>query len=185
MNPNPGGTLSQTVAGYIKSVWSGFESATRSLKTALPYLLNVRSGELKKEVTEQYPDPVSSRGADELPARSRGLLFNDIERCTGCGECAKVCPTRCISVETEPGASSSKIWVSVFDVDFSTCTFCGLCTQVCLPTSLTHTRQYEGSVFQLTELVSSFGRGRVTPEQRRKWAEVRRLKEVDDEGSST
>lgn len=154
----------------------------RSLYTALPYLMNVRSGDLKKEVTEQYPDPVSSRIAEELPARSRGLLSNDIDRCTGCKECEIVCPVDCITIETEPGPNLNKIWVSVFDIDLSRCIFCGLCVEVCQPTSLTHTRKYESSVYDLPDLVASFGRGRVTPEQQRKWAELRRAKEEESDG---
>lgn len=145
--------------------------------TALPYLLSVRSGDLRKEVTEQYPDPVSSRTPDELPPRSRGLLFNDIDRCTGCKECERVCPVSCIQVENEPGVDASKTWVAVFDIDFAKCTFCGLCVEVCEPQSLVHTRQYERAVYDPGDLVASFGRGRVTPEQREKWAAMREANE--------
>lgn len=169
-----------TIGEYIKNVFRGVQSILRSSFTALPYLMNVNSGDLRKEVTEQYPDPVSSRTSDDLPPRSRGLLYNDIERCTGCRECEVVCPTSCISVETELGADVSKVWVSVFDIDFSRCIFCGLCVESCQPQSLIHTRQYEGSVYELPDLVRSFGRGRVTPEQRAKWAVLRQAKEEED-----
>jgi len=174
------GTFSSTFMNYVKAVWRGFRSLSESFATALPYLLNVKSGDLKKEVTEQYPDPVSSRDADELPPRTRGLLFNDIERCTGCRECTAVCPVQCITVETEPSASPNKVWVSVFDIDFSRCIFCGLCVEACSPQSLVHTRNYERSVTKPSELVASFGRGRITPEQRTKWAKIRQAKESED-----
>jgi formate hydrogenlyase subunit 6/NADH:ubiquinone oxidoreductase subunit I len=168
-----------TIAEYFKNLFQGIRSVMRSSMTALPYLLNVNSGDLRKEVTEQYPDPVSSRTADDLPPRSRGLLYNDIERCTGCRECEKVCPVDCITIETELGADSSKTWVSVFDIDFARCIFCGLCVEACAPASLVHTKQYEGAVYSLPDLVASFGRGRVTPEQRSKWALARQAKEED------
>ena len=35
--------------------------------------------QIRKIDTEYYPDPVSSRGKDDFPARARGLLFNEIE----------------------------------------------------------------------------------------------------------
>lgn len=148
--------------------------------TALPYFVGFSSGELRKEVTEQYPDPVSSRTPDDLPPRTRGLLFNDIERCTGCKECEEVCPVNCIHVETEMGAETSKIWVGVFDIDFARCIFCGLCVEVCEPASLVHTRKYESSVYMPQDLVASFGRGRITPEQRAKWASLRQLNDSED-----
>jgi NADH-quinone oxidoreductase subunit I len=174
------GTVSNSILQYFRNVWQGIRSVAGSFMTALPYLMNVKSGDLKKEVTEQYPDPVSSRIADELPPRTRGLLSNDIDRCTGCRDCEVVCPVRCISVETETGMNPSKVWVSVFDIDFSRCVFCGLCVEACIPGSLTHTKHYEKSAETPSELVASFGRGRVTPEQRAKWARMREAK--DGEG---
>jgi formate hydrogenlyase subunit 6/NADH:ubiquinone oxidoreductase subunit I len=166
-----------TIANYVRDALWGARSVLGACITSIPYLFS--AGEYRKEVTEQYPDPISSRTPDDLPARSRGLLYNDIDRCTGCRECEMVCPTQCISIETEPGADASKIWVSVFDIDFSRCIFCGLCVEVCQPQSLIHTRQYEGAVYQLGQMVSRFGHGQVTPEQREKWASLRSQGEED------
>ncbi len=167
-----------TVVVYIRAVFRGAWSIFGSCMTAFPYIF--RWGETRKEVTEGYPDPVSSKTADDLPPRSRGLLFNEIDRCTGCRECEVICPTQCITIEEEPGADASKIWVSVFDIDFSKCTFCGLCVENCLPASLIHTRQYEGAAYNLTDLVASFGRGQITPEHRAKWAALRQMSESDE-----
>lgn len=169
-------------AEYFRGVISGVWSVIESCLTALPYL--VRFGDHRKEVTEGYPDPVSSKTADDLPPRSRGLLFNDIDRCTGCRECEVVCPCNCIEIETEPGAESKKTWVSVFNIDFGKCVFCGLCAEACLPSSLVHTRQYEGSAYQLSDLVASFGRGQVTPEQKAKWAAMRSSAEGESSGET-
>lgn len=165
------------IKDYFREVYRGFRSILGSCFTAVPYLFS--AGDFRKEVTEQYPDPISARVPDDLPPRTRGLLFNDIEKCTGCLECSKVCPTDAIRIETEPGANSTKTWVSVFDVDFSKCIFCGLCVEVCQPQSLIHTRQYEGAVYVMDDLVASFGRGEVTPEQQAKWAALRRQSESD------
>ncbi len=171
-------SIFSSIASYIRDVCVGAWSITGSCFTAFPYIF--RWGELRKEVTEGYPDPVSSKTADDLPPRSRGLLFNDIDRCTGCRECEKVCPSQCIYIEEEPGADNAKIWVSVFDIDFSQCIFCGLCVETCQPASLIHTRQYEGAAYRLTDLVASFGRGQVTAEQKAKWAALRQSTENEE-----
>ncbi len=159
------------MAQYLRAIGAGAVSIAGTCLTAVPYLF--RWGELHKEVTEGYPDPVSSKTSDDLPPRSRGLLVNDIDHCTGCGDCRKICPVQCIHLEVEPQADDSKVWVSRFDIDNSKCMFCGLCVEVCLPGSLNHTRQFEGAAYELSQLTSSFGKGQVTAEQKAKWAAKR------------
>lgn len=172
------GSFFSTVDGYFRNVFRGVVSVTGTCLTALPYLLS--RGDFRKEVTEQYPDPVSARTADDLPARTRGLLYNDITKCTGCKSCAKVCPIKCITIQTELGADEAKVWVSVYDIDFAQCVFCGLCVEVCPPASLVHTKKYEGAVYSLPDLVKRFGQGTVTPEQREKWAQIRLAREAEE-----
>lgn len=171
------GFLTQSLIRYLQTIYLGIRSMLRSLGASLPYLFRVRSGELRKEVTEQYPDRVSSRTPDDLPPRSRGILHNDIEKCTGCADCVRICPVSCIELESEPGPLHSKLWVSVFDIDLGKCTFCGMCVEVCQPASLTHARDYESASSSREGLKVGYGRGRVTPEQRAKWEEIRRFEE--------
>jgi len=166
-----------TVLRYFEETYKRTRSFLISCFTALPYLFSV--GDLRKEVTEQYPDPVSSRTSDDLPPRSRGLLSNDINKCTGCKACEVSCPTQCIHVETEPGEDSNKIWVSVFKIDYSRCVFCGICVDLCEPQSLVHTKKYEKSSQDVKKLGADFGRGDITSEQRVKWAKTRKQRESD------
>lgn len=161
-------------SGIIEYIHEGslsVRSFFTSFFTVFPYLLGI--GELRKKVTEEYPDPISSRMAEDLPTRSRGLLYNEIEKCTGCKDCEKVCPSQAIRVENEMGSDLNKVWVAIFDIDNSKCIFCGLCAEVCEPQSLSHTRKYERAAFQRKDLIAKFGRGYVTSEQRAKWANMR------------
>jgi formate hydrogenlyase subunit 6/NADH:ubiquinone oxidoreductase subunit I len=171
-------SIFDAVFAYVADVRSSIRSIIGSCLAAFPYFFG--SGDFRKEMTEQYPDPISSKTEDDLPPRTRGILFNDIARCTGCRECEKVCPTDCISVETQPGPDATKIWVSTFDIDMSKCIFCGLCVEVCIPQSLVHTRKYEGSARQLTSMIAHFGRGDVTSEQQEKWEHLRRRQESSE-----
>lgn len=158
---------------YCVGLYRTFDSGIRSLRSSIPYLTSVRSGDLRKEVTEQYPDRVSSRIADELPARTRGLLKNDINKCTGCGDCVGTCPTRAITLSAEESASPGKKWVSKFEIDFSRCISCGFCVEVCQPQSLKHTREFELAGLSKKDLLKDFGKGEVSIEERRRWEVLR------------
>jgi NADH-quinone oxidoreductase subunit I len=126
-------------------------------KKVLDHFLNRK--EIRKIDTEFYPDPVSSRGKDDFPARARGLVFNEIEKCTGCGDCVRHCPTNCIDLEMKVNERNNRPWVSKFDVDFSSCIFCGLCVEVCEPNSLIQTKEVQAAVYDPKDLKMSFGRG--------------------------
>ncbi|MEN9723974.1 MAG: hypothetical protein RJB38_1960 [Pseudomonadota bacterium] len=157
-------------AGFVE-YWARVGRSLSSLWKAIlasSAYLGVRN-ESHKELTEQYPDLVSARSADELPPRTRGQLFNDIDRCTGCGDCVTACPTDCIEVEAEEGPQPGKRWVSVFKIDHSKCLFCGFCVESCAPQSLTHTKTHRTASRTLNEQVLSFGRGQASQSLRELW----------------
>jgi formate hydrogenlyase subunit 6/NADH:ubiquinone oxidoreductase subunit I len=116
-------------------------------------------GEIRKIDTEFYPDPVSSRSKDDFPARARGLLFNEIEKCNGCGLCRDVCPTKCIDVASVMNERNNRPWVTKFEIDYSNCIFCGKCVEVCEPESLSQTKEIQPAVVDLKSLRTDFGRG--------------------------
>ena len=148
-----------TVLRAFSILFDGTQSLIRALSAALPYLFNANPNTLRKEVTEQYPDPVSSRTTDDLPPRTRGLIHNAIEQCIGCHECAKACPVDCFEIESERLDETQKEWVSLFDIDHSRCVACGLCVEVCPTNSLTHSKRYEFAATDRKKMVESFGKG--------------------------
>ena len=168
-------TFFEGFRGFFVKLWRESRGLARATQIGLGYLF--ATADSRKVVTELYPDPLSSRTPDELPTRSRGFLENDILRCTGCRECERVCPTKCIRVEVESGPKPGKMWVNTFDIDYSRCLFCGLCTESCEPLSLTHTRKYERAVERLSDLTVSFGRGAVSSTTRDLWRRQRESQE--------
>ncbi len=167
------GSFFSSFIRYWADVFRAGGSFIRTVATGIQYLR--AHSETRKEITELYPDPVSSRSADELPARTRGQIQNDIQKCTGCRDCALICPTNCIEIETEEGPKPGKLWVSVFTVDHSRCILCGLCVEKCAPQSLSHSRSHHRATRTLEEQVTFFGRGTVSKHLREQWEKMNEL----------
>ena len=79
----------------------------------LPYFFGFGSN--RKEITERYPDPVSSQTEEDLPPRYRGILYNDIDVCTGCGDCKDICPAGSIAISSTIGTNRITIRISSTD----------------------------------------------------------------------
>ena len=77
---------------------------------------------VKRPITEKYP--FERRAA---PARLRGQLTWNPEKCTGCALCNKDCPSNAIELITLD--KKNKRFVLRYHID--RCTFCAQCVQNC------------------------------------------------------
>ncbi len=113
-------------------------------------------------ITLQYPDE-----RWEMPERSRNQLFNDIDDCIGCDQCARAYPVDCIYIETEKTSddlgltsmgTKKRLKVLRFDIDMALCCYCGLCTYPCPTECLVMTPVYESSVYDRTDLLYQYAK---------------------------
>ena len=94
----------------------------------------------KKPRTLRYPfEP------KEPALRYRGFHLNDWEKCTGCGNCADICPNEAIEMVEIPDLKPNPdegIKNERPKLDYGRCCFCGLCVDICPPGSLRLSRDY-------------------------------------------
>lgn len=94
----------------------------------------------KKPKTLKYPFE-----SKEPALRYRGFHLNDWDKCTGCGNCADICPNEAITMEKIPELESKPEKGMKNErpkIDYGRCCFCGLCVDICPPGSLRLSRDY-------------------------------------------
>ncbi|RLE48673.1 MAG: hypothetical protein DRJ31_06725 [Candidatus Methanomethylicota archaeon] len=80
--------------------------------------------------------------------RYRGFITVDLEKCNGCGMCARACPNKCIELVEVPGMKHKYP-----KIDYGYCCFCGLCTDSCFRGALKRTEIVELSAYRREDLV--------------------------------
>jgi len=144
---------------YFRDIGLGITTVLKSMGVAWRHLFT-------PSVTLQYPTEKWT-----MPERSRARLLNIIEDCIGCGQCARVCPTECIRIQTEKrgkeepeivasNGTAIKLRTIVFDIDMTLCCYCALCTFACPTHCLVMTPAYEYSVYDKREHVYHFAKER-------------------------
>jgi NADH-quinone oxidoreductase subunit I len=131
---------------YIATIWQGFVSILASLVVTLRYLGT-------HAVTVQYP---TERRMLPLRALNRHVLTVDLAtgklKCNACESCARICPTRCITV-IGVGRGKER-HPAEFVIDHNLCMYCNLCVEVCPFGSITMwTGNFELGAFNRRGLV--------------------------------
>lgn len=97
-------------------------------------------------VTIQYP---KERRHIAPGFRGQHALAKNLEgkaKCTGCGLCVAVCPSRCIHVVREGGN------VTRYEIELLRCIYCGFCMEVCPYGAVVLTENYEYSDYKKENL---------------------------------
>ncbi len=111
---------------------------------------------VRKPSTVQYPDRLLQQVQDTLPLRYRGILEVDMDICTGCLACERVCPINCIAIGIERNTETNQRDFTQFDIDICKCMYCGLCMEACPTGSIRHTQEFEGACNNPAGLVRHF-----------------------------
>jgi len=102
-----------------------------------------------RKSTYKYPDePI------EMPDRFRGIQHFDPDKCIVCFQCARICPTQCITLSGKPNPDPEKKGrvIDTYDINFEICILCDLCTEVCPTEAIVMTNNFELAVYSRDEL---------------------------------
>ncbi|MBC7945209.1 MAG: NADH-quinone oxidoreductase subunit NuoI [Burkholderiales bacterium] len=96
----------------------------------------------QRKITVQYPEEKTPRSP-----RFRGLHAlrrypNGEERCIACKLCEAICPTLCITIESEQRGDGTRR-TTRYDIDLTKCMYCGYCEESCPVDSIVETGIFE------------------------------------------
>ena len=97
----------------------------------LPFVKTVLENLTSRPATRMYP--VAKREPFE---KSRGELYNEIEKCIFCKSCQRACPSQCITVDVKE---------ATWSCDPYECVYCGFCVDVCPVNCLHHKSTYRAA----------------------------------------
>ena len=130
--------------GYFGDIAESLVTAVKGMGVTFSHLR-------QKPNTVQWPhEPATTK------PRTRAELFNNVDDCIGCGNCAKACPVDCITIETVKSTKSvdlgrtsngkkKTLHLAQFDIDMAKCCYCGLCVDVCPTECLVMTEKFDYS----------------------------------------
>ena len=81
---------------------------------------------LKRPMTVRFPHE-----SIPIPEGYRGEHEYDMNRCSSCGLCARICPNRAIEMVEAPEELREAYPKTYPQVDLGKCCFCGLCGDIC------------------------------------------------------
>lgn len=140
-----------SISEYFKSLFDAIRTTFGGMLITFKYVWG------NKPVTIEYPEV-----KEELPANARMRLYNDVQNCIACNQCAAACPVDCIYIASErrdkdeeiPKASNGtpiRLKLTQYTIDTALCCYCGLCTTVCPTECLTHSHDYEFAQYTLDD----------------------------------
>lgn len=103
----------------------------------------------RKKITYAYPDvPIN------MPDRFRGIQHFDPDKCIVCNQCARICPTECITLTGKPNPDPEKKGkvIDTYDINFEICILCDLCTEVCPTEAIVMTNNFELATYSRDDL---------------------------------
>jgi len=133
------------ISGTMAQLDKTFPTNDCSMCIMAPKLVDVGRHPNIELITYSEVEAVSGKAGDFNVKIRRKARYVDIEKCTGCGVCARECPIDAISAFNEGLSEQRAIFLMypqavplAFTIDREKCIGCGLCENLCLADAIVY-----------------------------------------------
>jgi heterodisulfide reductase subunit A len=170
-----------TIGGSMVKLDKTFPTNDCSICTAAPKMVELSRHPNIELITYAELNKVEGKKGDFKAQIWRKSKYVDPDKCTGCGDCADVCPVEVVNEFDEKISKRKAAYIEfpqavpiVYTIDYDACVGCGSCDRVCEPEAISFLEKSEeievnaGSiivatgfeVFEPTELRKEYGYGK-------------------------
>ena len=170
-----------TIGGSMVKLDKTFPTNDCSICTAAPKMVELSRHPNIELITYANINKLEGKKGDFTAQLWRKSKYVDPDKCTGCGDCAEVCPVDVINLFDEKISTRKAVYIEfpqavpiVYTIDMEHCVGCGSCDRVCEPEAISFLEKSEeievhaGSiivatgfeVFEPTELRKEYGYGK-------------------------
>ena len=131
--------VAQYFYNIYEAVYTTLVGLKLTIKTSFTKPVTVKYPEVDIKTAEQPKDALLSY---KIADNFKGVLFNDVYKCTACGLCAQICPIDTIFIESKKIPEGKGMILFRYEIDEARCMHCGLCVEVCPVNSLVFTTEF-------------------------------------------
>lgn len=170
-----------TIGGSMVKLDKTFPTNDCSICTAAPKMVELSRHPNIELITYADINSLDGKPGDFKANIWRKSKYVDPDKCTGCDDCAEVCPVDVVSSFDEKISTRKAIYIEfpqavpiIYTIDYENCVGCGYCDRVCEPEAISFLEKSEeievnvGSVivatgfevFEPTEMRREYGYGK-------------------------
>jgi heterodisulfide reductase subunit A len=170
-----------TIGGSMVKLDKTFPTNDCSICTAAPKMVELARHPNIELITYAELNKLDGKKGDFTAQIWKKSKYVDPDKCTGCGDCAEVCPVEVVNQFDEKISTRKAAYIEfpqavpiVYTIDIENCVGCGSCDRVCEPEAISFLEKSEeievhaGSiiiatgfeVFEPTELRKEYGYGK-------------------------
>ncbi|MBN2599616.1 MAG: FAD-dependent oxidoreductase, partial [Candidatus Thermoplasmatota archaeon] len=153
-----------TIGGSMVKLDKTFPTNDCSICTAAPKMVELARHPNIELITYAEINKLDGKKGDFTAQIWKKSKYVDPDKCTGCGDCAEVCPVDIVNPFDEKLSTRKAVYIEfpqavpiVYTIDIANCVGCGSCDRVCEPEAISFLEKSEEIVVHIGSIIVATG----------------------------